>query len=112
IRQVAAVLGCSKSTVRKQIQLGLLKTPQSRKRQAQQRVRISSDSVRTFLHFCERMRELLVYSPLATPHRGNILNRIRRRGLSVSYQSIPKVMTVSDTATFLECSRASVLRLI
>jgi excisionase family DNA binding protein len=112
VRQVAVVLGCSKSTVRKQIQLGLLKAPQSRKRQARQRLRVPSESVRKFLYFCERMRGFLLYTPLAAPGRGNVLDRIRRRGLPMPYRSMPKTMAVSDAAAVLECSRASVLRLI
>ena len=110
IRQVAAVLGCSKSTVRKQIKLGLLKVPQSRKGQRSGRARIPWDSVRTFLYFCDRMRDLLRYSPRSGTR--NVLNRIRKHGLSVPYRSIPKVMTISDAALVLGCSPASILRLI
>lgn len=110
IRQVAAILGCSKSTVRKQIRLGLLKAPQGRKRRRSQRARIPWDSVRAFLYFCDRMRDFLRYSPWSGTR--NVLNRVRRHGLSVPYRSIPKVMTVSDAAIVLECSPASILRLI
>ncbi len=112
MRQVAVVLGCSKSTVRKQIQLGLLKAPRSRKRLEREQLRVPSESVRKFLYFCERMRALLLYAPLVAPKRGNVLDRVKERGLPMPYRSIPKFMTVGDAAILLRCSRASVLRLI
>jgi Helix-turn-helix domain len=110
LRRVAIVLGCSKSTVRKLLELGLLKALPSRVGK-QRQIRVASDRVHLFLQFCDRVGDFVRYFPEATPGRRKLLD-IPRRFTRREYLSLPAALTAQEAVAILGCSSSSVVRLI
>ena len=110
IRDAARILGCSKSTVRKYVNLKLLKWRDLRANaKARRRLRIDRESLEALIVVCAHHRNDIYNS--RDRQFSVIRERVRASG-PLNFQLLPRELTVRETAEVLGCSRSSVLRLI
>jgi hypothetical protein len=114
IGAAARVLGCSKSTIRKYLSQKILLSRDVRgRRTGRKRQRISAESIRDLIHVCQKRHQFARFSdPRRKSKRQSFLEQFKSRTSSAQRRGIPGKLTISDTAHLLQCSAASVVRMI
>lgn len=110
VRTIAGILACSKPTVMKFIELGLVQRLRRRRRGSSRRpVAINVWSVISFVRLCGKH---ITEPPMSLHAFSRLRRRIGEIGPNGSFDMLPRTLTVSQTAKFIRCSKTSVLRLI